>query len=57
MSEASSYDLRRSLTTYHLIENEVDVRTLMSIGGWSDYYAIEPYLAKPTESRIGEAMG
>jgi len=28
----------------------------MSIGGWSDYSAIEPYLAAPTESRIGEAM-
>ena len=29
---------------------------MMSIGGWSDYAAIEPYLAKPTEKRIGEAM-
>lgn len=30
---------------------------MMSIGGWSDYSAIEPYLAEPTEGRIGEAMG
>ena len=29
---------------------------MMSIGGWSDYSAIEPYLAEPTEARIGEAM-
>jgi hypothetical protein len=29
---------------------------MMSIGGWSDYSAIEPYLAEPTEKRIGEAM-
>lgn len=52
----SSHDLRRSWATYHLVERQVDVRTMMSIGGWSDYSAIEPYLAEPTESRIGVAM-
>jgi integrase len=52
----SSHDLRRSWATYHLVEHQVDVRTMMSIGGWSDYSAIEPYLAEPTEARIGEAM-
>lgn len=52
----SSHDLRRSWATYHLVERQVDVRTMMSIGGWSDYSAIEPYLAEPTETRIGEAM-
>lgn len=53
----SSHDLRRSWATYHLVERQVDVRTMMSIGGWSDYSAIEPYLAEPTEKRIGEAIG
>lgn len=52
----SSHDLRRSWATQHLVERQVDVRTMMSIGGWSDYSAIEPYLAAPTEARIGEAM-
>ena len=52
----SSHDLRRSWATYHLVERQVDVRTMMSIGGWSDYSAIEPYLAAPTEGRIGAAM-
>ena len=52
----SSHDLRRSWATYHLVERQVDVRTMMAIGGWSDYSAIEPYLAAPTERRIGEAM-
>ena len=52
----SSHDLRRSWATYHLVERQVDVRTMMSIGGWSDYSAIEPDLAEPTETRIGEAM-
>ena len=55
-SHVSSHDLRRSWATYHLVERQVDVRTMMSIGGWSDYSAIEPYLAEPTEKRIGEAM-
>jgi integrase len=54
--EVSSHDLRRSWATYHLVERQVDVRTMMSIGGWSDYSAIEPYLAEPTETRIGQAM-
>jgi hypothetical protein len=49
-------DLRRSWATYHLVERQVDVRTMMAVGGWSEYDAIEPYLAEPTEGRIGEAM-
>ncbi|NGM69174.1 site-specific integrase [Natronolimnobius sp. AArcel1] len=54
----SSHDLRRSWATWHLVERQdpVDVRTMMAIGGWSSYSAIEPYLHAPTEGRIGEAM-
>ena len=52
----STHDLRRSWAQHHLVGREVDVRTMMSIGGWSSYDAIEPYLRKPTESRIGNAM-
>jgi site-specific recombinase XerC len=54
--EVSSHDLRRSWATHHLVERQVDVRTMMAVGGWSDYSAIEPYLAEPTEARIGAAM-
>jgi site-specific recombinase XerC len=54
--KVSSHYLRRSWATYHLVERQADVRTMMAIGGWSDYSAIEPYLAEPTEGRIGEAM-
>ncbi len=53
----SSHDHRRSWATYHLVERQVDVRTMMSICGWSDYSAIVPYLAESTEARIGKAMG
>jgi len=52
----SSHDLRRSWATYHIVERGVDVRTMMSIGGWSDYSAIEPYLGEATEAKIGRSM-
>ena len=55
-SNVSSHDLRRSWATYHLVERGVDVRTMMAIGGWSSYSAIEPYLDEPTEARIGSVM-
>ena len=55
-SYVSSHDLRRSWATYHLVERGVDVRTMMAIGGWSSYSAIEPYLDEPTEARIGSVM-
>jgi len=52
----SSHDLRRSWATYHIVERGIDVRTMMSIGGWSDYSAVEPYLGEATESKIGSSM-
>lgn len=51
-----SHDLRRSLATYHIVERGVDVRTMMSICGWSDYAAIEPHLGEATEAKIGRSM-
>lgn len=52
--EVSSHDLRRSWATHHLVEQDVAVRVMMEIGGWSSYEAIEPYLTKPTPEKIGE---
>jgi site-specific recombinase XerC len=52
----SSHDLRRNWATYHIVERGVDVRTMISIGGWSDYSAIEPYLGEATENKIGQSM-
>jgi hypothetical protein len=52
----SSHDLRRSWAQHHLVERNRDVRTMMAIGGWSDYSAIEPYLMEPTDGRIGTVM-
>ncbi|WP_312912326.1 site-specific integrase [Natronosalvus caseinilyticus] len=54
--DVSSHDLRRSWATYHLVEQEVSPRVMMEIGGWDSYNAIEPYLAKPTPSKIGDEL-
>ncbi|MFD1644384.1 site-specific integrase [Haloarchaeobius litoreus] len=48
--DVSSHDLRRSWATHHMVERQVDVRTMMAVGGWSDYSAIEPYLKEPCVS-------
>lgn len=55
-AEVSSHDLRRSWATHHLVEQDVAVRVMMEIGGWSSYEAIEPYLTKPTPQKIGEEL-
>ncbi|TSD08562.1 site-specific integrase [Haloglomus irregulare] len=52
----SSHDLRRSWASHHLVEEDVSVRVMMDIGGWSDYQSIEPYLSKPTPAKIGEEL-
>jgi integrase len=52
----SSHDLRRYWAHHLLVEERVPVRVMMSIGGWSSYSAIEPYLTTPSESNIIEAM-
>jgi integrase len=55
-NHVSSHDLRRSWATHHLVEKGVAVRVMMEIGGWSSYESIEPYLTKPTPSKIGSEM-
>lgn len=54
--EVSSHDLRRSWANYYLVEQDAEVRVMMSIGGWGSYDAIEPYLSEPTASKIGDEM-
>lgn len=54
--KVSSHDLRRSWATHHLVEEDVAVRVMMEIGGWSSYEAIEPYLTKPTPAKIGAEL-
>lgn len=50
--KVSTHDLRRCWANYLLVERGVSPRIVMSLGGWSSYDAVEPYLAAPTESNI-----
>jgi integrase len=52
----ASHDLRRSWATHHLVEEDVSIRVMMEIGGWSSYDSIEPYLTKTTPSKIGQEL-
>lgn len=55
-SYVSSQDLRRSWASHYLVDQQVAVRVMMEIGGWSSYEAIEPYLRKPSPAVIGDEM-
>jgi len=39
----------------NIAESGVDMQMMMSIGGWSDYPTIEPYLGEATGSKIGRS--
>lgn len=47
--------VRRSWATHHLVERQVDVRTMMAVGGWSDYSAIgcDPSWARDVLAEAG----
>ena len=52
----SSHDFRRSWATYHLVEQDRSPRVMMEIGGWDSMEAMEPYMSKPSPSKIAEEM-
>ena len=54
--KVSSHDLRRCWAHHLLVEEGVSPRIVMSLGGWSSYDAIEPYLAAPSENNIIDSM-
>jgi hypothetical protein len=39
-----------------MLEQGVDVRTMVSLGGWSSCAAIERYLGEPTGTKIGRVL-
>jgi len=39
-----------------LVDNGVNPRVVMAVGGWSSFSAIEPYLNAPTEDVINDAF-
>lgn len=50
--KVSSHDLRVYFAHTMLVEEHVNPRVVMDVGGWSDYQSIKPYLGKPSEENI-----
>jgi integrase len=52
----SSHDLRRRFAQRLLVDNDVNPRVVMQVGGWDSFQAIEPYLNEPTPEVVDEAF-
>ena len=52
----SSHDLRRRFAQRLLVDQEMNPRVVMAVGGWDSFAAIEPYLTEPTEDVIDRAF-
>lgn len=52
----SSHDLRRRFAQRLLVDQEMNPRVVMAVGGWDSFAAIEPYLTEPTEDVIDSAF-
>jgi integrase len=52
----SSHDLRRRYAQRLLVDEGVNPRVVMQVGGWSSFQAIEPYLNAPTPDVVNQAF-
>jgi integrase len=52
----SSHDLRRRFAQRLLVDEEVNPRVVMQVGGWDSFQAIEPYLNAPTPDVVDAAF-
>jgi integrase len=52
----SSHDLRRRFAQRLLVDEQVNPRVVMNVGGWDSFAAIEPYLNEPTPDVVNEAF-
>jgi len=52
----SSHDLRRRFAQRLLVDENMNPRVVMQVGGWSSFQAIEPYLNAPTPEVVDEAF-
>ena len=53
-THVSSHDLRRRFAQRLLVDEELNPRVVMAVGGWDSFAAIEPYLTEPTEDVIDD---
>lgn len=54
--KVSTHDLRRRFAQRLLVDEQMNPRVVMAIGGWDSFAAIEPYLNAPSEDVIDEAF-
>lgn len=52
----SSHDLRRRFAQRLLVDEQVNPRVVMQVGGWDSFQAIEPYLNAPTPEVVNRAF-
>lgn len=52
----SSHDLRRRFAQRLLVDEEMNPRVVMQVGGWDSFQAIEPYLNAPTPEVVDMAF-
>lgn len=52
----SSHDLRRRFAQRLLVDQEMNPRVVMQVGGWDSFAAIEPYLNAPTPDIVDDAF-
>ena len=54
--KVSTHDLRRRFAQRLLVDEGMNPRVVMAVGGWDSFAAIEPYLNSPTEDVVDEAF-
>lgn len=52
----SSHDLRRRFAQRLLVDENMNPRVVMQVGGWDSFAAIEPYLNAPTPAVVNKAF-
>jgi len=54
--KVSTHDLRRRFAQRLLVDEQVNPRVVMAVGGWDSFAAIEPYLNAPSEEVFDDAF-
>lgn len=54
--DVSSHDLRRRFAQRLLVDEGMNPRVVMNVGGWNSFSAIEPSLFEPTEDVVNNAF-
>jgi len=54
--KVSTHDLRRRFAQRLLVDQRMNPRVVMAVGGWNSFAAIEPYLNSPSEEVIDNAF-